>query len=351
MSKKRLTWVDAVKGLLMVLVVIGHYPKDLDYPLLTYIYWFHMPAFFVLSGLFFKPADSNESMILSIKKRFMQLMVPYIFFVTIITCFRYILAFVTGNTDLGWYLHDLLTIIFGGRFARGSYGVIWFITTLFFTYLLFLLITRYLKRVGQILVLIICYFLAEVESHYIVNIIGGSVDEASQTILIPWNLDVVLIAVVYFAIGYFAKEVFLHVKLPLWITGTVIALTAMWLTWNGRFDYHQSMKFVHYNHPILDIVIPMAFLIMIFGIFQFVTKHLRLKIFEFIEVHSITIMYFHISVDKFMNDFIEYGLVGYTLICLIIPIIISVLMKRFMPYAGLLMGNFRFKNPVKTKTV
>ncbi len=213
MSKKRLTWVDAVKGLLMVLVVIGHYPKDLDYPLLTYIYWFHMPAFFVLSGLFFKPADSKESMFLSIKKRFMQLMVPYLFFVTIITCFRYILAFVTGNTDLGWYLHDLMTILFGGRFARGSYGVIWFITTLFFSYLLFLFVTRYLKRVGQILFLIICYVLAEVESNYVVNIIGGSVDKASQTIMIPWNLDVVLIAIVYFAIGYLCEGSFLTCKI------------------------------------------------------------------------------------------------------------------------------------------
>ena len=343
MAKKRLTWVDATKGFLMILVVIGHYPKHLDFPLLTYIYWFHMPAFFVLSGLFFRPADSNATMIQSIKKRTMQLMIPYIFFLIIITCLRYAIAFMTGNTDLEWYKHDLLTILFGGRFARGSYGVIWFITTLFFTYILFLLVTRYLNRVNQALFLILCYLLAQLESFYVVNIVGGTVDKASQTIMIPWNLDVVLIAVVYFAIGYYAKDIFLHVRLPLWITCTAIVLMAMRLTWNKELDYHLSMKFIRYSHPILDIVLPMAFLIVIFGFFQFVTKYIRFRVLEFIEMHSLTIMYLHISVDKFMNNFIEYELLGYTLICLIIPLIISVIMKRFMPFSTLFMGNFRFK--------
>lgn len=348
MTKKRLTWVDATKGFLMLLVVIGHYPKQLDYPLLTYIYWFHMPAFFVLSGLFFRPADSSTSMIQSIKKRSIQLLVPYIFFVFIITCLRYVLAFWTGHVDIEYYKHDLLTILFGGRFARGSYGVIWFITTLYFTYIAFLFVTRYLNRINQVLFLLLCYIIAELESFYVVNIVGGSVDEASQTILVPWNLDVVLIAIAYFAIGYFAKEIFLHIKLPLWITCTSISIMAMRLTWNEELDYHLSMKFIHYSHPILDIALPIAFLVMIFGLFQFITRYIRLKVLEFIEMHSITIMYLHISVDKFMNDFIEYELLGYTAICLFIPLIISVFMQRFMPYATLLMGNFRFKKVARS---
>ncbi|WP_146550280.1 acyltransferase family protein [Rummeliibacillus suwonensis] len=350
MTKKRLTWVDATKGFLMILVVIGHYPEpeQLDHPLLTYIYWFHMPAFFVLSGLFFRPADSNISMWQSIKKRSIQLLVPYIFFVFIITCLRYVLAFINGTVDFDYYKHDLLTILFGGRFARGSYGVIWFITTLFFTYIAFLFVTRYLNRVNQILFLMLCYILAELESFYVVYVIGGNVDEASQTILVPWDLDVVLIAIVYFAIGYYAKEIFLHVRFPLWIICIAITLMAMRLTWNEELDYHLSMKFIRYSHPILDLALPIAFLLVIFGFFQLITKYIRFKILEFIEMHSIAIMYLHISVDKFMNDFIEYGLFGYTLICLIIPLIISVIVQRFMPYASPLMGNFRFKKWAKS---
>ena len=68
MAKKRLMWVDVTKGFLMILVVIGHYPGEVDFPFITYIYWFHMPAFFLLSGLFFKEIAKNESSKPIIKK-------------------------------------------------------------------------------------------------------------------------------------------------------------------------------------------------------------------------------------------------------------------------------------------
>ena len=64
MAKARLTWVDAAKGFLMILVVVGHYsgPTMTDFPFIKYIYWFHMPAFFILSGLFFKPITENSKL-------------------------------------------------------------------------------------------------------------------------------------------------------------------------------------------------------------------------------------------------------------------------------------------------
>nr|WP_316046916.1 acyltransferase family protein [Planococcus glaciei] len=82
MAKQRLTWVDITKGFLMILVVIGHFsgPMPTEFPLVKYIYWFHMPAFFLLSGLFFKPITDNQQLKPAIQKRFMQLLVPYIFF-------------------------------------------------------------------------------------------------------------------------------------------------------------------------------------------------------------------------------------------------------------------------------
>lgn len=64
----------------------------------------------------------------------------------------------------------MTSILFGGRFARGAYGVIWFITTLFTAYLLFLLITRYLKPTLQIIALVICYAIAQIEGHYVAGL-------------------------------------------------------------------------------------------------------------------------------------------------------------------------------------
>lgn len=50
--KKRIEYIDIAKGIGMILVVIGHCINDKTFPG-TWIYSFHMPLFFVLSGLCF----------------------------------------------------------------------------------------------------------------------------------------------------------------------------------------------------------------------------------------------------------------------------------------------------------
>ncbi|WP_010287232.1 acyltransferase family protein [Kurthia massiliensis] len=343
--KQRLTWVDATKGLLMLLVVIGHYPGEMDHPWLTYIYWFHMPAFFLLSGLFFRPVQRGKSMATSIKKRILQLMIPYVFFVLIITVLRYILALSTGNVSLDYYINDLYSIVIGGRFARGCYAVIWFMTTMLTAYILFMLITRYLKWPFQLLVLAICYYIAEKESDYVIDFLGGHADLASQTIFIPWNLDVALLAVVYFAIGYYCRELLKHIHPIAYIIATMVVVWAMRGAWNETLDYHISMKFIRYNHMVLDLVIPMACIIVLLGTIQYVTKFVRLRLFEFISKHSIVIMYTHISFDKLFNNFFDYELFGYTCFSLLPALLLSWAFYRYFPYAAFFTGNIRAPRP------
>lgn len=67
-SKSRIIWVDIARAVAMMLVFTGHlgarwFPQ-LE-PLLTAIYTFHMPLFFLLSGLFFKPTVNLLNLIIS----------------------------------------------------------------------------------------------------------------------------------------------------------------------------------------------------------------------------------------------------------------------------------------------
>ena len=59
MSGKRLVWADALKGILIIIVVLGHsiqatmIKMDMSYThdyLWNLIYSFHMPAFMAISG-------------------------------------------------------------------------------------------------------------------------------------------------------------------------------------------------------------------------------------------------------------------------------------------------------------
>ena len=350
MNKRRLTWVDVTKGFLMILVVIGHYPGQLDFPLVTYIYWFHMPAFFLLSGLFFKPVMEKGLMKHTIHKRFMQLIVPYLFFLVSITLIRYGIELGSGNMDWSWYVNDFWTLVVGGRFARGAYGVFWFVTTLFFAYLFFLWLTKYFNRTKQIVILVIFYLIAHFESIFAMRVIGGSPAAASQEIPMIWNIDVALMAVVYFAIGYYMKDIWMNVSTRWMLVGLVGSITAILLDHFAIIDYHLSMKFLRYDHIVLDLVVPLSFTLVIVGLFQFITDHMSLTWLQKIERHSLTIMYLHIFTDILLNDYFTYGIIGFTAMGLFIPILVSIVIQKMLPHGKLLLGGFSPKKKPPTAT-
>lgn len=343
MKKKRITWVDITKGFLMILVVIGHYPGELDFPLAKYIYWFHMPAFFILSGLFFKPILDKKDIKPTIHKRFMQLIVPYLFFLASITLVRYGMEIFSGNRDLEWYLNDLWTLAIGGRFIREAYGVFWFVTTLFFTYLLFMWLTTCFNRMKQFMILGLFYTIAHFESIIAMEVIGGKPSEAAQSIPMIWNIDVALMAIVYFAIGYYFKELWMDISKRWMSTAVFLSTTAVLLDWFNIIDYRLSMKFLRYDHFILDLVIPLSFTIALVGCFQLLTAKLSLNWLQKIENHSLSIMYLHIFADIILNDYFTYGLIGYTTIGIFIPIIVSILIKKLLPNGKTLLGGFSIK--------
>ncbi len=348
MEKKRLNWVDVTKGFLMILVVIGHYPGQLDFPLGKYIYWFHMPAFFLLSGLFFKPVLEKGKSKEVIYKRFMQLIVPYLFFLVTITVIRYGMEIGSGNMELSWYLNDLWTLVIGGRFARGAYGVFWFVTTLFFTFLFFLWMTKYFNRTKQIIILSIFYLIAHIESLFAMRVIGGAPDEASQTIPMIWNIDVALMAVVYFALGYYMKHIWMNITTPWFIAGLIVSISAVTLDWYKVIDYHLSMKFLRYEHFTLDLLIPISITLVFVGLMQRITAKMSLSWLQKIEKHSISIMYLHIFTDIVLNDYFEYGLIGFTAFGLIVPIVASIVIQKLVPHGRIFLGGF---NPKRRKRI
>jgi len=347
MKKKRLTWIDLTKGLLMIFVVIGHYPGELNFPLSKYIYWFHMPAFFIMSGLFFKPLLEKGALVGGIKKRFMQLIIPYLFFVVLITVTRYGMEIGYGNTDLSWYLNDLMKIIIGGRFVRGAYGVFWFVTTMFFSFIIFALITKYFSRGKQLALIVVFYLVAHLESVFVMQVMDGSTVESAQSIPVLWNVDVALMAVVYLAIGYYGKEFWMKITKPVWLGAIGVAVLALVADQLGWIDYKLSMKFLNYEHFALDFIIPITFTIVLIGLFQRISLKMELSVLQRIQKHSISIMYLHIFADIVLNDFFTYGIIGYTVIGIVVPICVSLIIGKTVPYGKEFLGGYRPKDSGK----
>ena len=90
MATSRIAWIDALKALLIVLVVAGHvFGTAAHYVpsckmgyyefMFKAIYSFHMPAFFMLSGLMTSEASQRVSVASRLGKSFKRLLVPYFF--------------------------------------------------------------------------------------------------------------------------------------------------------------------------------------------------------------------------------------------------------------------------------
>lgn len=123
MNRKK--WVDTAKGIGIILVVIGHIyeglPKD-------FIYIFHMPFFFFLSG-YLHHADSNKRVFLY--KKVASLIVPYTIY--LITLYPFQNPFNFSDFTVNSFLYYLNDIIYGGIRLINMVGTLWFLPCLFLT--------------------------------------------------------------------------------------------------------------------------------------------------------------------------------------------------------------------------
>lgn len=123
--KERLIWADALKGILILLVVVGHVIQmsDKSYDsnhLWNMIYSFHMPAFMAVSGWLTFRQKANDTICLGkfMSKRFRQLLIPY-----------FVWSFLWWLTDNTKQIYDIVLV--PDRYF-------WFLWALFFISLAFI---------------------------------------------------------------------------------------------------------------------------------------------------------------------------------------------------------------------
>jgi fucose 4-O-acetylase-like acetyltransferase len=158
---KRLDYLDKAKGILIILVVIGHIWQS--GPVFNVIYAFHMPAFFVISGILLQHTRSYEKPFGSfLKSKLFSIGVPFIFieFLGILT------DIIRHGVSLNWkgYLFNTLTLQYNDH-------NLWFLMDLFLIEILFYLLIKLLKKPGLILSTVLLLFVASrfvpTENHYI----------------------------------------------------------------------------------------------------------------------------------------------------------------------------------------
>ncbi|MGB9132259.1 MAG: acyltransferase family protein [Methanosarcina sp.] len=206
----RLHWIDSLKGIGIMFVVLAHHslPIALD----TYIFSFHMPLFFFISGFVFDFGKYAESASNFVKGRFKSLIVPYFCF-AVITCLFYFLLdelYTPGVRSIEFFensmFHGISHILVGFGPAISYNPPLWFLTCLFITELLFYGLAKKYYGESRRLVLWIT-----------VSGIIGYLYSVYVSFRIPWNVDVALAAIVFYGAGNLFRR-FVETKKDLGIT-------------------------------------------------------------------------------------------------------------------------------------
>ena len=188
-TNNRIAWLDQLKGFGIILMIYGH-----NFPVLEeYIYSFHMPLFFIIAGIF-HPKNINVS---TIKKRVRQILLPYFLWSFILFGFWLFIGRKFGesaNLDL-----SITKNFIGIFFAQGdinymNWGIpMWFLPTIFLTFLLFGLILKIKNKFLHYSVLIM-------------SIVLGFLIANFSEVYLFWSLDVALVSLFFYSFGFYAKD-------------------------------------------------------------------------------------------------------------------------------------------------
>jgi len=193
---KRIEWIDIAKGLGIIFVIFAHI-QSISQVFLNYIYSFHMPLFFFLSGYLF--SDSKYKTLMEfIKKKAQSLLIPYFVF-SIISYIYWALVQIRMGDDIK---HPDLFRAFIGIFYSDpnhhfmSYNVaLWFLTCLFSTEILFYILRKKIKIEYYIPIVLIALS------------ITGYLFSLYLPFRLPWGIDVACSAVVFYGVGYIFKTI------------------------------------------------------------------------------------------------------------------------------------------------
>ncbi|MBM7661608.1 fucose 4-O-acetylase-like acetyltransferase [Bacillus mesophilus] len=302
----RLKWMDIAKGIGIILVVLGHSIPQIA----IYIYWFHMPLFFFLSGYLHKQKGDFVS------KKVASLLVPYVVYLLTLTLVRYLHY---GVPSVKRIQLDMERFIFGGQELGGFYTVFWYITCLLFTSILFYVLLNFIKKESILLLTIIFSYIVS----YYFSLYFGNIPT-------PWSIGVVPFALTFYYIGYkFNKIINIINNTYIFLVSISFSVAFLILNNLGVIHYKMNMKSQLFNHLGLDIVIPLTFILLTISCSIFISKIKYLQnIFSYLGNASLTIMYMHSFILILLPIYFKLPLGVNIMVSILVPLIWDSLLRN-----------------------
>lgn len=194
LNTHRIDYIDNAKAIAMLLVVFGHAP-GLPAVVMNFIYAFHMPVFFFISGLLLSKSKLALPFRDFVAAQFRSLGIPYLFFFVLSYLYwlptHHLSASTLNHGPIAWW-EPLLGLFEGSQQAWAVNAVLWFFVCLFMAAAIYFFARRVCSE----------KCLALVSS---VLAIGFSLIYVDVWPRWPWRLDSTLIALSFYAVGHWAN--------------------------------------------------------------------------------------------------------------------------------------------------
>ncbi len=212
MNENRFELMDVTKGFALLLVVIGH--SNIG-KLHFFIYIFHIPIFFIISGYFFKEYPIK----MFLEKKIKSCIIPFVSFGIVLSLFKWIKLCVEENNV---NFSDFIGILFKIVVLQERKTTLWFLTALFCGSIIFYLLVHFTPDD-----ILLCVSSLAISITFILY-------DTIVTRPLPWNLDIGCIVQIYFFFGYLLRKYsildrlisFKHSSFLMCIFGTLSILLA-----------------------------------------------------------------------------------------------------------------------------
>lgn len=315
--KERIEYIDLAKGICIILVLffhIGQYGTRIE----TSLFFFRMPLYFFISGLFFKSYNGFKFFIV---KKINKLIIPFLFFYFVAILVGFLGDYFFNLYEKGIINEPFHWTIFFDVFLKLGQGKniafnspIWFLLSLFEVNVIFYLLYSCLEKKYLLIVsLLIGFIVLEFG-------ING----------LPYFLDLSLKYLPFFTMGFILKEYLLKTYRTSSIFTTIILIgLLLYLYYCAGFSREvQNNFFFYYSTGLCGIL----------GVFIISKKLTRLPIFSYLGRYSLIVLGFHTFfvgplhyIYSFQSVIIEHFVILLTIVMLMYLVVIPFSIS-FLPY-------------------
>ena len=357
----RNTFLDAYKGFLMILVIIGHLTYfNYEDKFITLIYSFHMPAFLIISGILTKNKQ-NTNILNIIKQRFISCIIPYFIF-------YFISYIIIPQNDITTTIFSLKSTFSG--VADSNYSInlpLWYLTFFFvnittFEIILYIsnIISSKFKKnkkhnksyiINEIIIMIFILILT------VISFIYSRILKLDRLV---YNIEIALICLPFTYIGHLIKIIIPNIKnyleehkgynQKIYILSIIIFIISF-IVWfklsliNKRIDLN-ARNFRHINLMYINAILGF-FIFSVFVFFLNKIKYIK-QMLRIIGQNSIYILAYHIPsvfymnilFNDFMPKFVIDSLNTANFISILYKVCISIIFSLFMRCIHIYMYNY-----------